>query len=363
MERLDLGTIVLNWNGLDDTLACLTSIYQQNAAPAYVVLVDNGSTDGSVERVHAWLKDHPRFRAVETQGNVPGQHGVHEFALQDRQGSLGDGENGDMSHRFVTIENGRNLGFSAGNNVGIRFLMRRALKYVLLLNNDTFLGPDAFAILVAAMDESPSCQCMVPQIRYSGAPDRIWNCGAEWTWFGTPRYHYAEANVAALDGKEPFEVQVVTGCAVIIRSGWLETNGILTERFYFGEEDVDLSWRMRATGSGSMYCWPRSVIYHRVGASLSKKADVGLLPKVYLHYLNRMIFLRRMWGQGYRWQARRVVVHSYFVWKLIFRMGLAPSAAIRIVRDFARDSIEKDGVSAEFFSWLMNEKFQAVRGA
>jgi GT2 family glycosyltransferase len=155
----------------------------------------------------------------------------------------------------------------------------------------------------------------------------------------------------------------VTGCALIIRSAWLETHGILSERFFFGEEDVDLSWRMREFGRGSMYCWPQSVIYHKVGASLTKRSEIGLLPKVYVHYLNRMIFLRRKWGTGYRWQARRVIVHSYFLWKMIFKMGVAPRDAIRIVADFARDSVEKDGVNAEFFSWLMNRKFEGVRAA
>jgi GT2 family glycosyltransferase len=360
MERLDLGTIILNWNGLEDTVACVASIYDQKAVPAYVVLVDNGSADRSLEAVHAWLASNPRFSATETHESPASQAGVREFVLCSRSGSIGDDEYRDLSFRFVTIENGRNLGFAAGNNVAIRFLMGRAVKYVFLLNNDTVLAPDAFAILVAAMEQSPGCQCMVPQIRYAGRPDRIWNCGAEWSWFGTPRYYYPEANVAALEGKGPFEVEMVSGCALIVRTSWLETHGILTERFFFGEEDIDLSWRMRATGRGSMLCWPQAVIYHKVGASLVKRADVGLLPKVYVHYLNRMIFLRGVWGQGYRWHARRIVVQTYFAWKLIARMGIAPSAALRVLRDFARDSLEKNGVDAEFFSYLMNEKFKGA---
>lgn len=362
MDRLDLGVVVLNWNGLQDTLGCLASIYEQESIPAYVILVDNGSSDGSVAGAHAWLRDHPRFTAREThEDNASDPRGVHEFALHEAQRPQTKDDDRGVCLRFVTIENGRNLGFSAGSNVGIRFLLRRAVKYVLLLNNDTLLASDAFAILVAGMEQSPECQSMVPQIRYAGEPNRIWQCGAEWTWFGTPRYHYAEANVVALEGRGPFEVEMVSGCALIIRSSWLEIHGILTERFFFGEEDIDLSWRMRATGRGSMYCWPQAVIYHKVGGSLIKRTEVGLLPKVYLGYLNRMIFLRGVWGRGYRWQARRIVVHTYFVWMLIFKMGVTPFDAIRIVRDFARDSREKNGVDAEFFSYLMNEKFKDAR--
>ncbi len=281
--------------------------------------------------------------------------------LRNREDSIPEGASSDSDFRFVTIENGANLGFAAGNNVAIRFLIPRRVKYVLLLNNDTLLSKEAFAILVRGMEQSPQCECMVPQIRYAGEPDRIWNCGAQWSWLGNPCYNYADANVSALDGVGPFEVEMVSGCALIIRSSWIETYGLLSERFFFGEEDIELSWRMRALGRGKMFCWPQAVIYHKVGASLTKKTDVGLLPKVYIGYLNRMIFLRSVWGKGYRWRARRILLHTYFSWKLIAKMGLSPVDAIRVVREFARDSLEMNGVDADFFFHLMNEKFKVAR--
>ncbi len=361
MDQLDLGTVVLNWNGLQDTLVCLESIYEQQAVPAYVVLVDNGSSDGSVKGVHEWLEQHPRLDATEVAASSRTLQGAREFVLRNRQDSVGEGHSSDSDFRFVTIENGSNLGFAAGNNVAIRFLLARRVKYVLLLNNDTVLSQEAFAILVRGMEQSPGCECMVPQIRYAGEPDRIWNCGAQWTWLGTPRYNYADASVSSLNGVGPFEVEMVSGCALIIRSSWLEMHGLLSERFFFGEEDIELSWRMRALGRGKMFCWPEAVIYHKVGASLTKKADVGLLPKVYIGYLNRMIFLRSVWGTGYRWRARRILLHTYFFWKLISRMGLSPAHATRVVREFARDSLEMNGVDAGFFFHLMNEKFKAAR--
>ena len=361
IKKLDLGTVVLNWNGMHDTLACLASIYEQQAVPAYVVLVDNGSHDKSVEAVHQWIENHPRFAATEVQPDRESPQEVREFALRRREDLSEQTTSGAPDFRFVIIENKSNLGFAAGNNIGIRLLLERSMKYVLLLNNDTILGEEAFAKLVHGMDQLSACACMVPQIRYADDPHRIWNCGARWTWLGTPRYYYAEADVSALDGVGPFQVEMVSGCALIIKSAWLATHGLLSERFFFGEEDIELSWRMRAMGKGTMLCLPEAVIYHKVGASLTRKSDVGLLPKVYIGYLNRMIFLRSAWGNGYRWQARRILLHTYFFWKLITRMGLTPHAAIRVVKDFARDSLKLNGVDADFFSHLMNEKFKAAR--
>jgi len=361
ITKLDLGTIVLNWNGMQDTLACLASIYEQQAVPEYVVLVDNGSHDRSVEAVHQWIVNHPRFAATEVPTDRESLQQVREFTLRQREDLSGETTSGVSDFRFVIIENKSNLGFAAGNNIGIRLLLERGVKYVLLLNNDTLLGDEAFAKLVDGMDRLSACECMVPQIRYADEPDRIWNCGAKWTWLATPRYYYAEEDVSALDGVGPFEVEMVSGCALIIRSAWLAAHGLLSERFFFGEEDIELSWRMRAVGKGTMFCLPQAVIYHKVGASLTRKTDVGLLPKVYIGYLNRMIFLRSVWGNGFRWQARRILIHTYFSWKLITRMGFTPLEAIHVVKDFARDSLKLDGVDADFFSHLMNEKFKAAR--
>jgi GT2 family glycosyltransferase len=362
MELLDLGAVLLNWNGRADTIECLTSIYAQREVPAYVVLVDNGSTDSSVESVVEWMRAHPRLRSVVRRDNARQDCRLREFLLRESpEGEAGPGA--AIAPRLVLIENRTNLGFAAGCNVGIRLLMDRGVRYVLLLNNDTVVGPDALAHLVRGMDQSPARQCMVPQIRYLGAPSRIWNCGGVWTWLGVPRYLYAEQSVAALDGHEPFDVTFVTGCALIIRAAWLQAHGILSERFFFGEEDVELSWRMRLSGTGSMGCWPSSVIYHKVSASITRMAEVGPLPRIYCDHLSRMIFLRTVWGGGLRWQARRAAVLTFLAWRLVSRYGATFRDSLTFVSDLARDSSEKNAVSADFFFWLMKEKFQRGRRA
>lgn len=326
---LSLGLIVLNWNGSADSIACLNSIFAESRRPARVLLVDNGSTDGSVEDVQAWLREQPE--AVRSS--------------------------------FKLVENDRNLGFAAGNNVGIRLLLDTDVppRYVMLLNNDTVLAPGALAELVDGMDQRAEVQCMVPQIRYAGAPNRIWNCGGEWTWFGTPRYAYADRPASELDGKPPFAVTFVTGCALVLRTSWLKANGALSERFFFGEEDVDLSWRMRKSSSGSMLCWPRAVIYHKVGVSLVRMARASDLPRMYVHYLNRMIFLRTLWGAGFRWRMRNLVMFAYMTWRLTTKFQLPLAVARGIVADLARDAREKDGVGADYFFWVMRVKFETMR--
>jgi GT2 family glycosyltransferase len=356
MVFLDVGVVVLNWNGMDDTIACLDSIYSQEGIPRYLVLVDNGSTDGSIDAVCIWLEGHPRLRAHRTHGARPDGGASREFEIHDPM-DASDAEEVRHHGTFAIVENGENRGFSAGNNIGIRFLLERGVPLIMLLNNDTIVGPGALSDLVRTLEKRPATQCLVPQIRFWEAKDRIWNCGGEWTWLGTIRYRHAGQSGHLLDARSPFPVTFVTGCALILRAEWLEANGLLCERFFFGEEDVELSWRLRSSG-GEMLCSPTSIIYHKVSASISKVGDFGDLPKIYGQYLNRLISLKMIWGRGPRWHFRRLLVLVKLGWTLRSRFEFSVGEVLGTMSDLIKDSSEKDGISREFFFWMIKEKFR-----
>jgi GT2 family glycosyltransferase len=108
-----VGVVVLNWNGKEDTLACLESLASVTYPAFEIYVVDNGYSDGSVPVVRS------RFP------------------------------------NSTVIENGRNLGFAGGNNVGIRYALERGADYVLILNNDTLVAPDLLdRMMGAALRES-----------------------------------------------------------------------------------------------------------------------------------------------------------------------------------------------------------------
>lgn len=353
---LDVGVVVLTWNGAEDTLACLRSLLATAPLPRWIVLADNGSTDGTVPRVLELLGGAagPGLRPLGAAepvatGGAPGT--VREFAL----GGAAEGT------RFALVENGANLGFAAGNNVALRWLLARDVAHVLLLNNDTELAADAIAQLVEGMRALPRAQALVPQIRYWRRPETIWNCGGHWHWIGRPVYAHADQPAARLDGAAPFRVGFVTGCALLLRSAWLRGHGLLTERFFFGEEDVDLSWRLRAEGPETMWCWPASVVLHKVGASVERVADRALLPRAYVHYLNRLVFLRSVEGTGPRWQLQRAAILAYLAHTFVRRFGLSPRTAWRALRELAREARVRNEVGAAHFHHVMREKFAGAR--
>ncbi|OIQ71541.1 hypothetical protein GALL_468400 [mine drainage metagenome] len=175
-------------------------------------------------------------------------------------------------------------------------------------------------------------------------------------WYGTPRYHYAGDSIGQLKGKTVFPVTFVTGCALIIRKAWLQTNGLLCERFFFGEEDVEFSWRVRQTG-GSMLCLPTSIIYHKVGQSIGNAAKKNKIPQIYCHYLNRSIFLKTMWGNGLRWHAWKIFFYVYLYYVLLKRIRYPFYSTLLFLHDLWRDSRERIGIDSEYFHFIIRQKF------
>jgi len=132
--------VVVNWNGLADTLECLGSLARLDYPNYDTVVVDNGSTDGSVPAIRE------RFELV------------------------------------MVVENSENLGYAGGNNIGLEHAMRRGADYALLLNNDTLVAPDCLCRLVAAAQADPEVGMAGPIIYYRDLPDVIWSPGGAIDW-------------------------------------------------------------------------------------------------------------------------------------------------------------------------------------
>jgi GT2 family glycosyltransferase len=133
--------IVLNWNGGNDTLACLNSLQELHYQDCRLVVVDNGSTDGSLERIRATI----------------------------------------WARTVTILENGTNLGYAVGNNVGIRYALEHDADFILLLNNDTVVDPQLIDALVHAAERYPDDGIFGATIFYLELPDTVWFQGAKWS--------------------------------------------------------------------------------------------------------------------------------------------------------------------------------------
>lgn len=302
--------IILNWHGADDTLACLDSMLAVKGN-FHLLVVDNGSTDDSVVRIGEWIELHKE----------------------------------DVSCELLPLD--RNYGFAIGNNKGIAYARKYNPDYFMLLNNDTEVLPDFLAKLIDFSERHAEYRALTPKIHYFFDKSKIWNCGGSLS-MGFRKYYYAGESDEAVKEKEFIPIGFVTGCALFFTPELLDAEGrLLTERFFFGEEDFEFSMRMQAAGV-KMACVLDSVIYHKVGASSSRMSGLG---KIYLHYLNRFVDIRLHKSRFF--YILWAVVNLPLCVKNFYRASRSISKSMTLMRHLLSDARKKQSVSRDDFEALV----------
>lgn len=296
--------IVLNWNGADDTICCLSSL--QKAEGDFVIIVaDNGSTDGSVEKISKWCEE--------------------------------NGMLGDKLHIFKMDEN---YGFAKGNNKALAFAKSLNPDSYLLLNNDTEVLPDFLTKLTEFSKNNSRYRVLTPKICYFGDKQRVWNCGGKLMMMGR-RYHYAKALESEIKEKEKIDITFVTGCALFFYPELLDEDGrLFTESFFFGEEDYDFCLRMKKRHV-PMACVLNSKIYHKVSASSEKMNSEG---KLHVHYLNRTIDIKRHFSTAF-----------FVFWKLANIPIMLRFLKWKTIKSIYKEARHAEGVSKQRFLELVNK--------
>jgi GT2 family glycosyltransferase len=266
--------VILNWNLKQDTAECVESVLQSRYESCRVVVVDNGSSDGSPEH---------------------------------------------LARRFASIEllaNSSNLGFAAGNNVGIRHALDRNADHVFVLNNDTTVDPDMLGRLVACAQGDGRIGIVAPKILYYQQRDRIWRLGDRIHPYLPVPLSVGRDQVDQGQFSEPFDVDYVTLCGALIKSSVLRSVGLLDERFFFTYEDADFCQRSRGAGY-RIVCEPRALMWHKV--SLSARKDRAHVA--YLKSKSRAVFYRRHPHGPHRWLT------AAYLW--LNTLGTAAVTALR----------------------------------
>ena len=216
--------IVVNWNNAEDTIRCLESLSRVHFPGMRVLVVDNGSTDGSADRI---------------RGAYP-QYGL--------------------------LELDRNMGFGGGCNAGHEQAMKEGAEYVVFLNNDTVVDPGFLKPLLVPLQRHGNVAITVPRIYFMNYPEWIWYAGGEVNLL-TGRI--AHRGIRMRDGRSfdvSCETGYATGCCLAMSALDFSRSGGFDGRFSMYGEDVDLSLRIRKSGKRILYV-PTSNIWHRVSAS------------------------------------------------------------------------------------------------
>lgn len=241
--------VMLTWNQREMTLVGLASVLALEYPNLRVVLVDNGSSDGTIDAVRA------RYPTV------------------------------------TCLPMPTNLGFCAANNRGAEWLRQHLdPDYLLFVNNDIEVAPTMLSRLVEFMQDHPQCGATGPLTYYHEAPQTIWGAGgriyADLCWFPPIMRDRPDPGL-----HRPRQVDWVHGCALMVRKEVVERVGLFDERFFIYHDEVDWCLRMKRAGF-EVWLIPEAKMWHKVTQA------VGLHSPMMIYYTarNKLLF---WWKHGH----------------------------------------------------------------
>lgn len=253
-----VAVVVLNWNGKQDTLECLESIGKLDYPNYQTVVVDNGSTDDSVDAIRT------KFPNV--------------FVLQT----------------------GANLGYAGGNNVGIKWALNNGADHILLLNNDTAIDPKLLSAFVEAAQTIPNAGVFGAKIYFHDQPDVLWFAGGRWLPNAMRLEHIGYGQKDGDEFEQYRECDYVTGCALLVSADVFRKVGLLDEDFFLTYEETDWCYRARNNGYRCIVV-PRAKLWHKISVSFGGS---GSPLQKYFMTRNKLL-----WGQKYLSKDARRALH------------------------------------------------------
>ena len=321
--------VVLNWNNGEDTIACLESLAQLDYGSFRVVVIDNGSDDGSSAVIQAQL---PEVEMIRLDVNT---------------------------------------GYAEGNNIGIELALQREADYVLILNNDTLVAPDMLSELVRFAEVNTSAGIVGPRVICASESQELFALGSRIFWVKGQTRHIAmfEPSTSYSHLTDPKEVDFLAGCGVLVRRDLFRSGGLLDQTFFLNYEDVEFSVRARKMGYGSRLV-PSAVMWHRISATLGQ----NLAANTYYTTRNSLNFFMAYGPKKTRWLAVGQIlartIRSTLAWSIKPKYrhdGFARRAAANLfaIRDFllrrdgrmGEDVAEGIGIRRKSFSFQTGIRF------
>jgi GT2 family glycosyltransferase len=259
-EEPRVAIIILNWNGLEDTIECLESLAKVTYPNYEVVLVDNGSKGNDVR------------------------------ILREKFGDY-----------IYMIVNDKNYGFAEGTNIGMRHVMKSSCPdYVLLLNNDVVVDPNFLTELVQVAESNSQTGIVGAKVYFYAEPNKIQSAGGRINWWAgeTPLIGCLQIDRGQFD--ETKEVDWVMGGALLIRCETIEEIGLLYAGYFGYFEETEWCAKAKKAGYKVIYT-PRARLWHK------REPAVDRIDGFRLYYMtrNRFLFMKR--------NATRVQSISFFV--------------------------------------------------
>ncbi len=310
-NRFDTCIIVVNYNGWEDTIECLNSVFGMEEDNFRVIVVDNGSINNSWQQINNWAA-----------GNVspylpPNSFHRSHLIKDDRKVSyqlLEEPYSKQCNElpELTLIRSARNGGFSYGNNVAINYVNNyEDWKYLWLLNNDTVIDKGALGALIDCYQQAnhTGLKMVGSKLLYYHQPHRI-QCigGARYSPWSAKAYQVGSGEVDhGQYHAQNVSLDYISGASLLVSRSFVEQVGLLEESYFLYFEEIDWTQRAKRIGSCALIYCENSLVYHKEGASTG-----GSIEKSSFSAISEFYQLRNRIWITYRY-FREFLPAVYFV--------------------------------------------------
>lgn len=237
-----MGVLILTYNRIEVLKTCLLSVLKSKYPNYIVTIVDNASTDGTSDEI---MSHFPSARLIRSEAN---------------------------------------LGYTGGNNLGIKYVLEtERCDYVLILNDDTIVDPHLMNELINVAERNPGIGIANPKILDFETQSGLCN------YYGKYNFYLGVGYQSLLNKKNPEEIGLMRGTCFLIRREVIKKIGLMDENFFLYFDEADLSYRVRNAGYTMVYV-PSATISHQISHSFS-----GTINPIVLYYStrNELLFARK----------------------------------------------------------------------
>lgn len=334
--------IILNYNGYTDTIDALESIVNSDYSNYQLVVVDNDSTDESMEYLLNWARGsysavsddtHPLNKLCNKNIQKPVSYEYYE------NGNIVDKKicsNNSYPYPIVFIQSGKNLGFAGGNNIGLKYILKENdFEYVWLLNPDTLIMPNTLSTLVDYADGlEKNIGIIGTTLLYYDQPDTIQALGGSFNpFFCVGEHIYGHQKYANFDKKafDVSQIDMIIGASMLMRKNVLNEVGLLSEEYFLFYEEIDYALKAKKHAYGLSLCLD-AIVYHKEGSSINKEnVNFGVsefsdfyamrnrlfvMKKFYPYYLPSVIL--GLLFSAFKRVRRKEYMKAYNIFKILF---------------------------------------------
>ena len=235
-----VGIVILNWNNSQDTIECLSSVFEIQYDNYFVIIVDNGSTDGSIDRIY---QAYPNIELLSLATNT---------------------------------------GYAFGNNAGISRAITLGAEYILILNNDTIVSLSCLKELISVAVTNKIIGMVGPKMYCMDPPGTLYSKGSFVLWKQAKTFHRGMFQQETLHSGDEFpdKVDYIAGCGVLVSKQLIDEIGVFNEDFFLNYEDAE--WGIRAQRFGyEVWYVPKAILWHKISSTL------GLSSPANTYYMTR----------------------------------------------------------------------------